>query len=127
VSTVLVTGGAGYVGSHAVKALRRAGHEPVIYDNLSAGHRAAALGAPLVVGDVSDVAGVRAAIRGHGATAVMHFAAWLQVADSVRDPAGYYRNNVVGTLALLEAMQAEGCRQFVFSSTCAAARSVTCT
>lgn len=118
-STVLVTGGAGYVGSHAAKALRRAGYAPIIYDNLSAGHRAAALGAPLVVGDVSDVAAVRAAIREHGATAVMHFAAWLQVPDSVRDPAGYYRNNVMGTLALLEAMQAEGCRQFVFSSTCA--------
>lgn len=118
-SSVLVTGGAGYVGSHAAKALRRAGHQPVIFDNLSAGHRAAALGGPLVVGDVSDVAAVRAALREHRVTAVMHFAAWLQVPDSVRDPAGYYRNNVMGTLALLEAMQAEGCRQLVFSSTCA--------
>jgi UDP-glucose-4-epimerase GalE len=118
-TTVLVTGGAGYIGSHTAKALRRAGHRIVIYDNLSAGHREAALGAPIVEGDIGDVAAVRKAIRDHGATAVMHFAAWLAVADSVRDPAGYYRNNVAGTLGTLEAMAAEGCRHFVFSSTCA--------
>ena len=116
---ILVTGGAGYIGSHSAKALRRAGHRVVIFDNLSAGHRAAALGAPLVEGDVRDVAAVRRAIRDSGADAVMHFAAWLTVADSLSDPAGYYRNNVVGTLATLEAMAAEGCRRFVFSSTCA--------
>jgi UDP-glucose-4-epimerase GalE len=118
-STVLVTGGAGYIGSHTAKALRQAGHQVVIYDNLSAGHRAAALGAPLIEGDIRDVEAVRRAIRDSGATAVMHFAAWLAVADSVRDPAGYYRNNVSGTLGTLEAMAAEGCRRFVFSSTCA--------
>jgi UDP-glucose-4-epimerase GalE len=118
-STVLVTGGAGYVGSHTAKALRRAGHAVVIYDNLSAGHREAALGAPLIEGDVADVQAVRRAIRESGASAVMHFAGWLAVADSVRDPAGYYRNNVVGALATLEAMAAEQCRRFVFSSTCA--------
>jgi len=117
--TVLVTGGAGYIGSHAAKALRRAGYRTVIYDNLSAGHREAVLGAPLIVGDIADVEGVRRAIRESGATAVMHFAAWLAVADSVRDPAGYYRNNVTGTLATLEAMAAEGCGRFIFSSTCA--------
>jgi UDP-glucose-4-epimerase GalE len=116
---ILVTGGAGYVGSHAVKALRRAGHEVVVYDNLSAGHRAAVLGARLIEGNIGDVAGVRQALRETGATAVMHFAAWLIVSDSVTDPAGYYRNNVVGTLGTLEAMAAEGCRHFVFSSTCA--------
>ena len=114
-----MTGGAGYIGSHAVKALRRAGHRVVIYDNLSAGHRAAALGTPVIEGDIADVDAVRRAIRESGASAVMHFAAWLSVADSVRDPIGYYRNNVVGTLATLEAMAAEGCRHFVFSSTCA--------
>lgn len=114
-----MTGGAGYIGSHAAKALRQAGHRVVIYDNLSAGHRAAALGSTLVVGDIGDVAAVRRAIRESGATAVMHFAAWLAVPDSVRDPIGYYRNNVLGTLGTLEAMVAEGCRQFVFSSTCA--------
>jgi UDP-glucose-4-epimerase GalE len=116
---VLVTGGAGYIGSHAAKALRRAGHPVVIYDNFSAGHRGAALDAPVIEGDIGDVAAVRRAIRESGAAAVMHFAAWLSVPDSVRDPSGYYRNNVVGTLATLEAMAAEGCRHFVFSSTCA--------
>ena len=118
-SVVLVTGGAGYIGSHTVKALRHAGHAVVIYDNLSAGHRVAALGAPLIQGDVGDVAAVRRAIHESAATAVMHFAAWLTIPDSVRDPAGYYRNNVIGTLSTLEAMAAEGCRHFVFSSTCA--------
>ena len=116
---VLVTGGAGYIGSHAAKALRRAGHRVVIYDNFSAGHRGAALGAPVIEGDIGDVAAVRRAIRESGAAAVMHFAAWLSVPDSVRDPSGYYRNNVLGTLATLEAMAAEACRHFVFSSTCA--------
>jgi UDP-glucose-4-epimerase GalE len=118
-ATVLVTGGAGYIGSHAAKALRKAGHRVVIYDNLSAGHREAALGEPLIEGDTADVAAVRRAIRESGATAVMHFAAWLSVPDSVRDPAGFYRNNVTGTIGTLEAMVAEGCRQLVFSSTCA--------
>ena len=118
-STVLVTGGAGYIGSHAAKALRRAGYRVVIYDNLSAGHREAALGAPLVEGDVRDVAAVRHALRESGASAVMHFAAWLIVSDSVRDPIGYYHNNVEGALATLEAMAAERCRHFIFSSTCA--------
>ena len=116
---VLVTGGAGYIGSHCAKALRAAGHRVVLYDDLSAGHREAALGAPLIEGDVRSVADVRRAIRDSRATAVMHFAAWLAVAESVRDPIGYYRNNVVGALATLEAMAAEGCRHFVFSSTCA--------
>jgi UDP-glucose-4-epimerase GalE len=116
---VLVTGGAGYIGSHAAKALRQAGYPVVIYDNLSAGHREATLGAPLIVGDIADVAAVRAAIRETGATSVMHFAAWLAVSESVTDPAGYYRNNVIGTLGTLEAMAAEGVKHFVFSSTCA--------
>jgi UDP-glucose-4-epimerase GalE len=118
-SVVLVTGGAGYIGSHAVKALRHAGYGVVIYDDLSAGHRRAALGAPIVEGDIGDGGAVRRAIRESGASAVMHFAAWLSVPDSVRDPAGYYRNNVAGTLATLDAMAAEGCKLFVFSSTCA--------
>ena len=114
-----MTGGAGYIGSHTAKALRAAGHTVVIYDNLSAGHREATLGAQLIEGDIGDVDAVRRALRESGATAVMHFAAWLAVADSVRDPIGYYRNNVLGPLGTLEAMAAEGCRQFVFSSTCA--------
>jgi UDP-glucose-4-epimerase GalE len=116
---VLVTGGAGYIGSHAAKALRRAGYRVVIYDNLSAGHREAALGAPLIEGDIRDVDAVRCALRESKATAVMHFAAWLIVSDSVSDPIGYYRNNVEGTLGTLQAMAAEQCARFVFSSTCA--------
>ena len=91
----------------------------VIFDNLSAGHRQAALGAPLIEGDIRDVDAVRRALRDSGATAVMHFAAWLIVNDSVRDPIGYYRNNVLGALSTLEAMSAEQCRRFIFSSTCA--------
>jgi UDP-glucose 4-epimerase len=116
---VLVTGGAGYIGSHASKALRQAGYQVVIYDNLSAGHRGATLGVPLIEGDIRDVDAVRSALRESGASAVMHFAAWLVVSDSVGDPVGYYRNNVGGALATLEAMAAEKCRQFIFSSTCA--------
>ena len=114
-----MTGGAGYIGSHSAKVLRAAGHRPVIFDNLSAGHRQAALDHPLVVGDISDLEALRRAIRQSGATAVMHFAAWLSVPDSVRDPIGYYRNNVQGALTVLEAMVHERCRYFVFSSTCA--------
>jgi UDP-glucose-4-epimerase GalE len=118
-SVILVTGGAGYIGSHSVKALRLAGHDVVVFDNLSAGHREATLGAPLIEGDIRDGDAVRRALRDSGATAVMHFAARLVVSESVHDPAGYYHNNVTGTLATLGAMAAEGCRQFVFSSTCA--------
>jgi UDP-glucose 4-epimerase len=118
-STTLVTGGAGYIGSHTSKALRAAGRRVVVFDDLSAGHRRAALDNPLVVGDIRDVDAVRRAIRQSGATSVIHFAAWLSVPDSVRDPVGYYRNNVQGALAVLEAMAHEQCRSFVFSSTCA--------
>jgi UDP-glucose-4-epimerase GalE len=116
---VLVTGGAGYIGSHAAKALSAAGYRAVVYDNLSAGHKDAVRWGPLVVGDVGDVAAVRAAIRGHRVMAVMHFAALLDVAESVRDPARYYRNNVTGALGVLEAMAVESVRYFVLSSTCA--------
>ena len=114
-----MTGGAGYIGSHAVKALRAAGYQPIVFDDLSAGHRQAALDNPLVVGDIRDLDAVRRAIRESDATAVMHFAAWLSVPDSVRDPIGYYRNNVQGALTVLEAMAHENVRHFVFSSTCA--------
>ena len=114
-----MTGGAGYVGSHSAKALRLAGYGVVIFDNLSAGHREAALGAPLIEGDIRDVDAVRRAIRDSGASAVMHFAARLLVAESMHDPAGYYDTNVRGALATLEAMAAERCQRFVFSSTCA--------
>ncbi|CAN5662893.1 UDP-glucose 4-epimerase GalE [soil metagenome] len=118
-ASVLVTGGAGYIGSHAVKALRQQGAQVVVYDNLSAGHRPAVAGVPLVEGDVHDGARLRATLREHQVNAVMHFAAWLSVGDSVKDPAGYYRNNVFGTLSLLDAMVAEQVEHLVFSSTAA--------
>ena len=116
---VLVTGGAGYIGSHAAKALHRAGCRVVVYDNLVAGHRAAVKYGDLVVGDIADVAALRDALRRHAISGVMHFAAFLDVGESVRDPAKYYRNNVVGALSVLEAMAAESVKLFVFSSTCA--------
>ena len=119
-TSVLVTGGAGYIGSHAVKALKKAGMQVVIYDNLSAGHREAARFADAFIeGDMHDTARLRRALRDHDADAVMHFAAWLSVGDSDRDPAGYYRNNVLGALAVLDAMVAEQVQRFVFSSTAA--------
>jgi UDP-glucose-4-epimerase GalE len=116
---VLVTGGAGYIGSHACKALAAAGHRVVVFDNLVAGHRAAVRYGQLVEGDVLDTAAVRGAIRQHRIEAVMHFAAFLDVAESVAQPFRYYRNNVDGALGVLEAMAAESVRYFVFSSTCA--------
>ena len=118
-SAVLVTGGAGYIGSHTVKALEAAGHEVVVYDDLSAGHREAVPGSPLVEGDIHDVAKLGDALRAHRVGAVLHFAAWASVAGSVSDPRGYYWNNVGGTLAVLEAMIAASVERFVFSSSAA--------
>jgi UDP-arabinose 4-epimerase len=117
--TVLVTGGAGYIGSHACKALAQAGYIPVAYDNLSRGHRHAVRWGPLVEGDVGDRAAVAAAIKTHGVSSVMHFAAFAYVGESGTDPALYYRNNVCGTLALLDGMRDAGVDRIVFSSTCA--------
>jgi len=117
--TVLVTGGAGYIGSHAAKALARAGYRVVVFDNFVAGHRQAVRYGELVEGDITDTAAVRAALARHEVRAVMHFAAYLDVGESVREPAKYYRNNVGGALSVLEAMAAESVRTFVFSSTCA--------
>jgi UDP-glucose-4-epimerase GalE len=116
---VLVTGGAGYIGSHACKALGRAGYRVVVFDNLAAGHRGAVRYGDLVEGDIRDVAMVRAALKRYDIFAVMHFAAFLDVGESVRDPVRYYRNNVEGAIGVLEAMAAESVRFFVFSSTCA--------
>jgi UDP-glucose-4-epimerase GalE len=119
VRTVLVTGGAGYIGSHGAKALSRAGYRVVTYDNLVAGHRAAVRYGPLVEGDIADLGAVRTALRQHEIFAVMHFAAFLDVGESVREPGRYYRNNVIGALTVLEAMAAESVKYFVLSSTCA--------
>jgi len=119
VSAVLITGGAGYIGSHAAKLVARSGRPVVVYDDLSAGHREAVLGATFVEGDVHDVARLREAMRRHAIGAVLHFAAWLSVGESVHDPVGYYHNNVCGTLAVLEAMVRESVTRVVFSSTAA--------
>jgi UDP-glucose-4-epimerase GalE len=116
---VLVTGGAGYIGSHAAKALHRAGYRVVVYDNLVAGHRAAVQYGELVTGDIADLALLRTTLERYGIFAVMHFAAFLDVGESVREPAKYYRNNVGGALTVLEAMAGEDVKHFVFSSTCA--------
>lgn len=116
---ILVTGGAGYVGSHACKALRAAGFEPVTFDNLSRGHRWAVKWGPLEQGDIRDAGALRKAIEVHRPAAVMHFAALCAAGDSVSDPAAYYQTNVNGTLTLLEAMRHAGIARIVFSSTCA--------
>lgn len=119
-TTVLVTGGAGYIGSHAVKALRWQGFNVIVYDDFSAGHRQATGHASSIVeGDIHDTALLTSVFRERRVDAVMHFAAWLSVGDSVREPARYYRNNVAGALSVLEAMVAAGVRHFVFSSTAA--------
>lgn len=117
--TVLVTGGAGYVGSHALQLLRDSGIRCVVLDNLSRGHRELVGDAPLVVGDIADPDVVTRVLREHDVDAVMHFAAYAYVGESVQKPDIYYRNNVAGTLNLLECMVRQGVRQFVFSSTCA--------
>jgi UDP-glucose-4-epimerase GalE len=117
--SVLVTGGAGYVGSHACKTLARAGYRPVVLDNLSRGHREAVRWGPLIEADIADQSRVAATLREYQVAAVMHFAAYAYVGESVIDPAVYYRNNVGGTLALLEAMRGARIDTIVFSSTCA--------
>jgi UDP-arabinose 4-epimerase len=116
---ILVTGGAGYIGAHAAKALARAGYRPVVYDNLARGRRAAVRWGPLVEGELADRARLEAAIADHRVSAVMHFAAFAYVGESTTDPALYYRNNLGGSLALLDAMRARGVDKIVFSSTCA--------
>jgi UDP-glucose-4-epimerase GalE len=118
-STVLVTGGAGYIGSHACKALARAGHVPVTYDNLVYGHREAVRWGPFVEGDLADRAKIAETIRRHGISAVMHFAAFAYVGESMQKPQLYFHNNVGNTLALLDAMLDTGVKHIVFSSTCA--------
>src|SRR4051812_50000829 len=117
--SILVTGGAGYVGSHACKALAAAGFRPVVYDSLSRGHRGAVKWGPLVEGDLHDRDRLVAAMRSHQVGAVLHFAAFAYVGESVLSPELYYRNNVVGTLSLLDAMREAGVATIVFSSTCA--------
>ena len=117
--TVLVTGGAGYVGSHACKALARHGFMPVVYDNLSYGHADSVRWGPLERGDILDRARLDEVIGVHRPAAIMHFAAFIAVGESVADPGKYYRNNVAGALNLIEAARDHGIGAFVFSSTAA--------
>jgi UDP-glucose 4-epimerase len=118
---VLVAGGAGYIGSHTVKRLKGAGHNPLIFDNGDRGHRVVAeiLKVPAIFSDLNDRAAVTRALRDHKIDCVMHFAAYAYVGESVEQPLMYYRNNVATTISVLEAMQEVGVERFVFSSTCA--------
>jgi UDP-glucose 4-epimerase len=120
--TILVTGGAGYIGSHAVLALKEAGYQVVIFDNLEYGHQElveTVLGVELITGDTRDRASIDRVFATHKIDAVMHFAAYIAVGESVAEPGMYYQNNVVGSLNLLESMRAAGVNKFVFSSTSA--------
>jgi UDP-glucose 4-epimerase len=116
---ILVVGGAGYIGSHMVKMLTAQGHTVVTFDNLSSGHRDAVLGGEFVLGDLADQAALDNVFKLHQPEAVMHFASFIQVGESVRKPDMYYRNNFSNTLNLLDAMVAHGVKHFIFSSTAA--------
>ena len=115
---ILVTGGAGYIGSHTVRLLLDAGHDGCVYDNLSTGHRAAVPAERLIVGDFTDVDRLDHALIINRIEAVVHFAASAYVGESVSHPAKYYQNNLVNTLNLLECMRRGGVRRIVFSSSC---------
>ena len=116
---ILITGGAGYIGSHIVAALGEKGHEVLVYDNLSTGHRDSLLYGKLVVGDLSDKTLLKKTVRAFKPDAVMHFAAFIQVGESVQEPLKYYSNNSGNTVNLLNAMADAGVRNFIFSSTAA--------
>ena len=115
----MVTGGAGYIGAHACKALAGAGYTPIAYDNLVYGHPQSVKWGPLEKGDIGDSRRLVTVLQKYKPSAVMHFAAYAYVGESVENPAKYYRNNVAGTLALLESMRKCGINQIIFSSTCA--------
>lgn len=118
---VLVAGGAGYIGSHTVKRLRDAGHNPVIYDNCSRGHRQVVdiLKVPAIFADLNEQSTLTNALKAHKIDTVMHFAAYAYVGESVQQPLMYYQNNVATTVSVLQCMQSAGVKRFVFSSTCA--------
>ncbi len=116
---ILVCGGAGYIGSNMTAMLAAEGHEPVVYDNLSKGHRQAVRDAEIIVGDLADYDLIAKTLKEQRIEAVMHFAAWIEVGESVSDPLKYYRNNTSNTQNLLSVMEAVGVQKFVFSSTAA--------
>ena len=116
---LLVVGGAGYIGSHTVRRLNQQGHQVLVFDNLCTGHRQAVPPGQLIVGELSQVDHLSRVLRENGIEAVLHFAAFALVGESVSDPASYYQNNVVGTLNLLAAMRSSGVSRIVFSSTTA--------
>lgn len=116
---ILIAGGAGYIGSHAAKAVRLAGREPIVMDDLTSGHEHAVRWGPLVKADIRNAEAVRAAIREYKPDAVMQFAARIEVGEGEKDPAHFYDNNVAGTLNLVRVMLEEGVKNLVFSSTCA--------
>jgi UDP-glucose 4-epimerase len=117
--TILVTGGAGYIGSHAVKELRKQGYHSLVYDNLSTGHQWAVKKDELIEGDLEDISHVQQILRQKNPVAVMHFAASSLVGESIKRPEFYFRNNVINTLNLLEAMLVSGVQYFIFSSSAA--------
>ena len=117
--TILVTGGAGYVGSHTCLALSEAGFKPVVYDNLSNGHAAFVQWGPLEKGDIRDADRLEEVMSRHQPKAVLHFAALIEVGESVREPGRFYENNVAGAITLIEAARRAGVECMVFSSTCA--------
>src|SRR5215217_779305 len=116
---ILVTGGVGYIGSHTCKILAQEGYQPIAFDNLSSGHTWAAKWGPLERGDILDRTALDRAIEKYRPSACLHFAAFAYVGESVTNPGKYYRNNVVGSLTLLEAMRDHAVDTMIFSSTCA--------
>ncbi len=117
--TILIVGGAGYIGSHTAKALEEAGYDVLVFDNLSTGHKEFLRFGRHVIGDMADMEALNRVFAQNNIAAVMHFAAFINVGESVTDPAKYYRNNVCNPLNLLDTMRAHGCMNFIFSSTCA--------
>lgn len=115
----MVTGGAGYIGSHACKMLASKGFTPICYDNLVYGHEWAVQWGPLEIGDIMDRDRLNEVLDKYSPAAVMHFSAFAYVGESVSEPSKYYRNNIIGTLVLLEAMKEYGIEKFIFSSSCA--------
>jgi UDP-glucose 4-epimerase len=118
-ANILVAGGAGYIGSHTCLDLFKKGHHPITYDNLSNGHAEFVKWGPLEKGDIRDRKNLDDVLRRYQPVAVMHFAAAIEVGESVRDPSSFYDNNVSGSITLIRAMQAAGINKLVFSSTCA--------